>query len=53
MDLFHNEEMTAIYGSDLYNTYMFDEVHPTRAGYVEWWTPVMDAELSEYMSSLA
>ena len=53
VDLFHNEEMTAIYGSDLYNTYMFDEVHPTRAGYVEWWTPVMDAELSEYMSSLA
>ena len=42
--------MTALYGTDLYNTYMFDEVHPTRAGYVEWWTPVIDAELSEYMS---
>ena len=53
IDLFHNEEMTALYGTDLYHTYMFDEVHPTRAGYVEWWTPVIDAELTEYMKSLS
>lgn len=51
IDLFNNPDMTAIYGSDLYNTYMFDEVHPTRAGYVEWWTPVMDAALVEYMAA--
>ena len=25
--MFHNEEMTAVYGTDLYNEYMHDEVH--------------------------
>lgn len=49
IDMFNNEEMTAIYGSDLYNSYMFDEVHPNRAGYVEWWTPVIDAGLTAFM----
>ena len=52
IDLFNNPDMTAIYGTELYNSYMFDEVHPTRAGYVEWWTPVMDAGLIEYLGSL-
>ena len=52
IDLFNNPDMTAIYGTDLYNSYMFDEVHPTRAGYVEWWTPVMNAGLIEYLGSL-
>lgn len=51
IDLFHNPDMTAIYGTELYNSYMFDEVHPTRLGYVEWWTPVIDAYLCEYMSA--
>ena len=52
IDLFNNPDMTAIYGTELYNSYMFDEVHPTRAGYVEWWTPVMNAGLIEYLGSL-
>lgn len=50
IDLFNDPEMTAIYGSDQYNAYMSDEVHPKRAGYVEWWTPVIDAYLTAYMS---
>jgi len=49
IDMFNNEEMTAIYGTELYDSYMFDEVHPNRAGYVEWWTPVIDAALTEFM----
>ena len=49
IDMFNNPEMTAIYGTELYDSYMFDEVHPNRAGYVEWWTPVIDAGLIEYM----
>ena len=50
IDMFNNPEMTAVYGTELYDSYMFDEVHPNRAGYVEWWTPVIDAALVEYMS---
>lgn len=42
IDMFNNEEMTAIYGTEQYEAYMSDEVHPTRAGYVEWWTPVIE-----------
>ncbi len=50
IDLFNNAEMTAIYGTDQYHSYMFDEVHPNRSGYVEWWTPVIDAYLRDFMS---
>lgn len=49
VDMFHNEEMTAVYGTDLYNEYMHDEVHPFRKGYVEWWTPVIEEYLAEYL----
>lgn len=51
VDLWDNEEMTALYGSDQYQEYMADDVHPTRKGYVEWWTPVFENYLSEYMSN--
>lgn len=50
VDMFHNEEMTAVYGTDLYNEYMHDEIHPFRKGYVEWWTPVIEEYLTEYLS---
>ena len=53
IDMFNNEEMTAVYGTDLYNTYMYDEVHPYRIGYVEWWTPVIEQGLRDYLASLA
>ncbi|MGN1141390.1 MAG: SGNH/GDSL hydrolase family protein [Oliverpabstia sp.] len=52
IDLFHNEDMTAIYGTDEYNSYMSDEVHPTRKGYVEWWTPVIEEELCEFLDGV-
>ena len=52
VDLFNNEELTAIYDTELYHSYMYDEVHPNRAGYVEWWTPVIEASLAAYVSSL-
>ena len=50
VDMFHNEEMTAVYGTDLYNEYMHDEVHPFRKGYVEWWTPVIEEYLTEFLA---
>ena len=51
VDMFHNEEMTAVYGTDLYNEYMHDEVHPFRKGYVEWWTPVIEEYLTEFLDA--
>ena len=50
IDLFNNPDMTALYGTDQYNSYMYDEVHPNRAGYVEWWTPVIDAYLVDFFA---
>ena len=50
IDMFNNPDMTAVYGTEQYDTYMYDEVHPFRVGYVEWWTPVIDAALTAYMS---
>ena len=29
--------------------YMADAIHPTRAGYLEWWTPVMKKDIIEMM----
>lgn len=53
IDMFNNEAMTAVYGTDLYNSYMYDEVHPNRRGYVEWWTPVIEQGLRDYVATLA
>ena len=50
VDMFNNEEMTAIYGTDQYNLYMHDEVHPYRLGYVEWWTPVFEKDLADFLA---
>ena len=49
IDMYNDQEMTAVYGTDQYAAWMYDEVHPNRAGYVEWWTPVIDAYLCQYM----
>lgn len=53
IDMFNNAEMTKIYDTELYHEYMADEVHPCRRGYIEWWAPVMDAEIIAYMESYA
>lgn len=28
---------------------MADEIHPTQAGYLEWWTPKMEKYIIDYM----
>lgn len=33
--------------------YMSDAIHPTKAGYLEWWTPKMEAYLHAYVQSFA
>lgn len=52
IDMYHNEEMTAVHGTDQYDVYMYDEVRPYRVGYVEWWTPVIEESLVEYLSQV-
>ena len=52
IDLYHNEEMTAMYQTEQYDAYMYDEIHPNRDGYVEWWTPEFELYLSQYMENL-
>lgn len=32
---------------ELYTEYMNDDIHPTRKGYLEWWGPQIEKELSE------
>lgn len=50
VDLWNNADMTAIYDTDLYHSYMGDEVHPVRDGYVKWWTPEFEKSLTEILS---
>lgn len=49
IDMFHNDEMNGI-DEETYSFYMYDKIHPTKAGYLEWWTPVIEAFLYEYLS---
>ncbi len=51
IDLYNDPEMTALYGTETYDNYMYDEIHPNREGYIEWWTPVFDEYLTEYFST--
>ena len=54
LDMFHNEEMTALYGTDQYYEYMGEDgIHPTRLGYTEWWGPQFEQYLSEYITANA
>lgn len=44
IDLWNDVEMNAI-SAENYKLYMFDDIHPTRAGYREWWTPKFETAL--------
>lgn len=49
IDLWNNSAMNAISSSER-ALYMVDEIHPSRAGYREWWTPVMEQYLYTYLA---
>lgn len=49
IDLWNDAEMNAVSKED-YNLYMVDGVHPSRAGYRDWWTPKFEAYLTEYLA---
>lgn len=49
VDLWNNKKMKTLYDTDEYHSYMSDPVHPTRDGYVKWWTPEFEKQLSKYL----
>ncbi len=44
MDLYTDEAFNAI-DEETHAFYMYDDIHPTKAGYLEWWFPKMEADL--------
>ena len=48
IDLWNDPQMNAVSPED-YALYMYDSIHPTRAGYRDWWTPKFAAALTELL----
>lgn len=48
IDLYTDEAFNGI-TAEQYELYMADEIHPTKAGYLEWWTPKMEEYLYEFV----
>lgn len=51
IDLWNDTDFNNI-TDDQRNLYMADEIHPTQAGYLEWWTPKMEQYIINYMENL-
>lgn len=49
IDLYTDEAFNSI-DPDTYAFYMYDEIHPTKAGYIEWWMPRMESELTNFLA---
>lgn len=48
LDLWNDEEMNQVSDTD-YKLYMVNGIHPSRAGYREWWTPKFETCLQEVL----
>lgn len=48
IDLWNHEKMNAVSAED-HRRYMADPIHPTKEGYLEWWTPVFESYLYELL----
>lgn len=48
LDLWNDEEMNRVSKKD-YSLYMANGIHPTKAGYREWWTPKFEEKLKEML----
>lgn len=46
IDLWNNAELNAV-SAEQYKTYMANGIHPTRAGYRDWWLPEFEKVLNE------
>lgn len=47
INLWDDEEMNSVSATD-YKLFMYDSIHPTRAGYKLWWTPKFEEYLYKY-----
>lgn len=51
INLWDNQEMVDLYGTEKYKEYMpMDGIHPNKLGYSEWWAPEFEKYLSEYLT---
>lgn len=50
IDLWNSTEMNAV-SEEEYKLYMVNGIHPSKAGYRDWWTPVFEAYLTEYLDA--
>ena len=48
IDLWNDPQMNAVSPED-YALYMYDSIHPTRAGYRDWWTPKFASALADLL----
>ncbi len=48
IDMFNNENFNNISDEDR-KLYMVDDIHPSKAGYLLWWTPYFEKKLKEYI----
>jgi hypothetical protein len=48
IDLWNNQAMRAVTPAQ-FDLYMHDEIHPTKAGYLNWWLPAMEEYLYTYL----
>lgn len=49
IDLWNSEEMNSVSEAD-YKLYMVNGIHPSKAGYREWWTPVFEKYLEDFLA---
>ena len=50
LDLWSDDEFNSISENER-QLYMYDDIHPTKAGYRDWWCPEMERQLVEFLSS--
>lgn len=48
LDLWNDAEMNAVSKAD-YDLYMINGIHPSLAGYRDWWTPKFEEYLTDYL----
>ena len=49
LDLWNDDSFNAISGSQR-SLYMADDIHPTKAGYRDWWGPELESQLLAFLS---
>lgn len=51
LDLWTSDSFNNISDADR-TLYMADRIHPTKAGYRDWWCPVLEKQLLDYLNSI-